>query len=505
MSLFDTFASFARGGYKQRPTSYQWPAWVSGMATAQQWGELTGEVDYDAAVARYTESDLVFMCVKRLGDMAADARLQLYPKGAERDPVTGLPKPEGALEPNAHPFYDLWHNPNPQDSKAELLEAIIITLLLSPKGVFIHLDDGQRPTGPANDRRIELTKEPIALWWLLPGAMTVEPDKDTYIKEYLYEMGSQKTHFDPKSIMRIMEFNPLNRYESVSRVQPLNYASATDQEAQKADWALFRNGLRPSAIIEAERDHIDTEELKLMEKVWKERYTGGAEKWHQFIPLWAGFKYNQLTITPEDAQTDVTAKRNRDRVFSVFGVHPGVVLADDVNLANAKVAEHVTRAFTLRPLLRKVSDEINNILPLWKGAPDAEAHFVNVVPQDAQTEAEVKRIEAVAHHGNAIAITNLVSSLGFEGGIEVAREWGLLPDGVDVAAPEIPAQLVEAQSRRHYWPGWKQVHTPDTGAIVPALPPVPLDPVVITQADIDRALLDFYDVFPEFTGLLEAE
>jgi hypothetical protein len=181
------------------------------------------------------------------------------------------------------------------------------------------------------------------------------------------------------------------------------------------------------------------------------------------------------------------------RIFGVFGVHPGVVLSEDVNLANAKVAEHVTRAWTLKPLLRRVSDEITPILDLWPDAPQAEAHFVNVVPSDDQANAEVERIKSEAASQNAAAVGNLIGALGQEQGIEVAKAWGILPEDVQ---PDEMANINQAMRRLY--------QVAKQGNIVPVLPQVPLEPIEITEADIDRALSEFYGVLPEYTGLLEA-
>lgn len=529
MSAFNRFARSWRGA--EKATGYNMPLWGSSLAQRQQWGEAQEEVDYSKAVDRYLTNDLIFMCIKKLGDFAADARLVLFPSNAPRDPATGLPELDSALTPQQHSFYDLWRQPNPWDSKAEFLEAIIITLLLSPKGVFLHLDDGQRPPfDPINrTRRIALNGEPVAMWWLLPEAMKVIPDKDRWIKEYIHEVGGEKTFFDPDAVVRVMEFNPRNRYDSISRIQPINLASATDIAAQKADYALFRNSMRVSGIVESDRDHIDPDELKLLEKEWKEAYTS-PDNWGKFLPLWAGFKFTQQGITPADAQSDETARRNRMRIFGTLGVHPGVILSEDVNLANAKVAEHVTRAFTLQPLLRRVADEITPILKYFSG-PEAEAHFIGVVPQDDEATAEIDKLKAESANIKAQAINNLITALGPETGVMIAKEWQIIPNTIsadEIIQREVEQRQIEEQRRqanleklqamqqgqpqngaqppaadqaKKLWRGHKA-----DGTIIPSMPAIPeIDAMDDAPPDdeIERMLKRFYQVFPDLTGILE--
>jgi hypothetical protein len=178
----------------------------------------------------------------------------------------------------------------------------------------------------------------------------------------------------------------------------------------------------------------------------------------------------------------------------VFGIHPGLMESEDVNLANAKVAEHVTRKHTLRPLLTRIADELtDNVLPFYD--LPAKARFVNVVPQDEELEAMVEKTKAETHATQAQAIALLVQTFGLQTAVELGIEWGILPEGVSVEQEIIP-QLNGAGQR--YYPV-KQI-----GTIAPALPPIPLDlgrrP---SEREINRMLAKFYDVFPEYTGLLE--
>ena len=491
MNLLNRLGWQFRGKVNQTP----WPIWARGTAQAQEWNEFGGAgIDYKTAANDYSSSDLVFMCVKKLGDMATDGQLLLYPRNAERDKLTGLPSIESALEFDQHPFYQLWMEPNPQDSKAEFLEALIITLLLSPKGAFIHLDDGQRPTMQDKISKIELSGEPVAMWWLSPEAMTINPSKTEYIESYLHEVAGVKTLFDPAAIMRLAEFNPSNRYISISRLDPVRLAVNTDKAAQFADMNLYKNGMRPSALLQSDRDHIDRDELALLEKVWGSRMSG-ADNWYKPFFIWAGFQFQQLTMTPQDAQSNETAARNRMRIFGTFGVHPGVILSEDVNLANAKVAEHVTRAFTLRPLLRRVADEITAILPNFQGQ-DTEAHFVNVVPQDQEAEAQIEKLKSDSVASKAQALSSLTQTFGPDTAVEVGKEWGILPQNITPQQfmAELPEQVERGAVRYQSFSGKNH--------IVPVLPQVPFN-VAISESDIGRALADFYDDFPEYTGVLE--
>ncbi len=431
------------------------PAWVSGYARAAEnvttvedsWSSLPGAGSYALAAARYSESDLVYMCINKLSSLASGSQLVLFDPDGDRDSLTGLPLDSARIDRKDHPFYALWDRPNPFDSRSEFIEAIVVTLLLSPKGVFIHLDDGRR-SKPNVDRvkRVSLKGPPRALWWILPEPMVVKPDEEKFIGGYSFSMAGERTEFATEAIMRITEFNPLNRYNSFSRVGPANLASASDIESQKAGFSIFKNGFRPSAIVESDRDQVDPDELKLMEKLWNEQQTG-SENFHKLFPIWQGFKIKEFGFSPQEAESVPMAKLNRERVFGVFGVHPGLIFSSDVNLANAKVAEHATRAWTLAPMLERLAGEITSILPHWPDAPPAEAHFVGVVPADEEAVAKVEETRASAAAKRSQAVATLSSVLGPEIAVAVSQDWGILPEDMEIPSFDALPGLVEALSK----------------------------------------------------------
>jgi hypothetical protein len=421
------------------------PAWVRGYARAAEWAagedgwaDLPAADSYVKAAERYTESDLIYMCVKKLADISSSCELALFDPNGERDPLTGMPLETARLKREEHPFYTLWERPNRFDSRADFIEAMVTTLLLSPKGSFTHLDDGRRPRGLPGGRRISLKGEPVAMWWLIPESITVVPDAERFISEYRFNMGGERTIFEPDAIMRVTEFNPLNRYNSLGRVRPANLASAADIASQMSAHAMFKNAFRPSAIIESDRAEIDETELDLMERLWEARMKG-VGNWHKMFPLWAGFKIREWGFSPRESESVPQARLNRVRVFGVIGVHPGLVFSEDVNWATAKVAEHVTRAWTVAPLLEKIAGEITSILPHWPGAPPAEAHFVNVVPVDKEIQARIESLRGAAAASRSRAIKTLIESLGPESGFFVAKSWGVLPGDTPTPPPAGPS------------------------------------------------------------------
>ena len=401
------------------------PAWSEGVAKSNSWDADVGSVDsFELESERYLRSDLVYIAINRIALMCAqqNRKLKLFNPQSPRNPKTGVPQEE-ILE---HPFLDVWHQPNAWDSTFEFLEGTAINLLISGNAYW-HLDDGSEALPTANNReqRVSLTGPPVAMWSVRPDRVKVVTDAKEYISAYKITVGDMSTLLDSKSIRHFKFYHPTQDFVGMSPMEPSNYASASDIQSQKSNFALYRNALRLSAVVESDMEEVDQEQVDLMEKYINERFTGDPEKSHQVAFLWSQFKMKELGMTMRDAEFVESSKMNRMRIFGVFGVHPAVVLSEDINLANALVGEYVTLKFTIAPMLQRIADDISPALGLW-GGPPAEAHFVDVVPQDQDLLSKV----ALA---NAQAVQALVFSFGLEQGVAEAKRQGLVSQDVEIS------------------------------------------------------------------------
>lgn len=416
--------SLRRNKEEKRRVSTPLPAWTTGAAQAAIWGELSDPSLYANQAKRYSRSDLVYMCVNRIAEMCAlnAHRLMLFNPESERDPETDLPSEK--IED--HPFMELWRRPNTWMSRFEFVEATTIGLQLNGN-VYWHVDDGEKPKIKDGKKLIDLEKDPLNLWIIRPDRLKIKPSKEEYIQGYLYEAAGEQIMFSASAIRHHKRFHPAKDFEGLSPLEAANLASASDVAAQKSNFALHMNGMRLSMVVESERKSIDLDQMKLMEKMLLERYTGNPDKAHQVAFLWEDFKIRELGLSPRDAEFIESGRMNRMKVLGVFGVHPGLLFSEDVNLANAKIAEAVTLKFTVAPILSRLAGEITSMLcgenRLYKDAQEVEAHFVGVVKTDKQSDAQVAVIKSEA-------LERLVRSLGPEEGIKEAKRQGLISQEV---------------------------------------------------------------------------
>ena len=438
------------------------PSWHIGNSLFDVEGPDHNVSSYEDLARRFTISDLNYMCGTRLGDMAGTSELLLFPADAEIDPETGKPDISEAIPRGKHPFYALLDRPNPHTTRFEWLKQVTLTTLLSNRGSFVHIDDGKREENKqfmgaiaSPEVEISISGEPVALWTLLPHTVEKKDSKDKLVDHFIMDkgVGQPKVKFDPKCIMWLKEFNPVDFMGSLSRMVPSQMATDFDMAAKTANTMLFKNGLHPGAIVEADRDNIDPVMFAMMQKLWEEQLKG-VDNWYRILPLWGGFKLNPSQgFTPADAQFIEGTEQATARVFGVWGVHPGIVFVNDVNKANAQVADYVTRKFTLEPLLNRIATAMTlYILPLYnKGkGKQAVAHFVNVVPRDEQVIAGVEAQKSATALRNAQDTQVWVTLLGKKEGIEESKRVGLVSD--EVTGKDISEEQQQQQQQQGMQP-----------------------------------------------------
>lgn len=451
MSFLDTL--LIPFGYRIKQAGDSRPATPIGYSSYDRlWGFASEqeEKSFTEVAELYSLHDLSFLCGNRLGDMAANAELQLFDTNAPKDPDTNRYLPEAALKYTDHPFYTLWNSPNKYSTTAFMLKQWTLVYKLSSTGLFISLDDGKREskqeepsfTGGGNEVTYKVSGPPVSLWTLLPHNITVKSSDDELVSHFLEKDANdpaRKIKHSLESVMWLRDVDPADFLRSISMMKPSSQAVSFDRAATKANTLLFKNGLRPGPIIEADRDHVAPEELALLQSMWEEQLKG-VDNWHKLLPLWGGFKISNYGFSPNEAEYTRGSELARMRIFGVWGVHPAIILSENVNRANAQIGELVTRRYTLAPLLRSLATGItHSILPLYESTRKkagkqnikVEAQFVNLNIEDEQVKFSISISRGRSVEANVAATKALVELLGVEEGLKEAKRLGVLSRGVE--------------------------------------------------------------------------
>lgn len=432
------------------PQQQALPEFVLGAGAAAVWSaELADPSIYANQAARYQKSWLCYACVRLIAESGARAKFQVSKnKNGEAEAIAD------------HPLVELLHHPNPFTSQFELFESTLASLELTGNAYwYLHLEDG--------------ADQPSQIWVMRPDRTQPIPDKDKFISGYKYSVNMAKpVTFKPEEIVHFKRYHPLKDYEGLSPIEAANYAMATDIAAETSSQSFYENAMRVSAVLESEREQVDPRQRRMIERYFKDTYTNPKEAYKPLF-LWGGWKYQQLSMTPRDAEYVEGRKLNRTAIFAVYGVHPGLVLAEDVNLANALVAERVFAQFTMQPKLSRIAQRVNlEVMPLY--GDEAEFGFVDVVPRDNEfdlqkrasyldravyTINEVRQMEGLGDvEGGDVSLPQYLVQIGGgmpqPGGLSLpakTKVWALIgngkkeePERIVIALPE-GKEVVEAE------------------------------------------------------------
>lgn len=241
-------------------------------------------------------------------------------------------------DPN-HPLAKLWAQPHPFIDQNEFIEICQQHYELAGEMWWL-LGRGKYGDQPI----MELT--PIR-----PDRMIVIPDRDEWIKGYVYRLGSEAIPLSVDDVIMVKHPNPLDPYRGLGVVAAIMSDLEGERYASTWNRNFFLNSAEPGGIIEFDRSLDDIEFEKLLLR-WREQHQGVANA-HRVAILERG-KWVDRKYTQRDMQFEALRKVSRDTILGAFGVHGHLLgLTDQINRANADAAEYTFGKRIVDPRLRR--------------------------------------------------------------------------------------------------------------------------------------------------------
>ncbi|MGH7534232.1 MAG: phage portal protein, partial [Gemmatimonadales bacterium] len=309
----------------------------------------------------YRRNPLVFACILELAQSVAEPRLIVE---AEQAGETWAPVPP------THPLRRLLAQPNPEESTAELLTALIVHLQVGGNG-YLH-------------KRRNGVQQPVELWLLRPDRTAPVVGEDGMLTRWEYTVpGRPMAPVVPGDLVHVKAApDPLDDYHGLA---PLAVAARiVDLDSSAIDYlrGFFLNAGVPAGILSF-KTRVPPEERKRQKDQWREEYQGlrmpsrsldgggwadwiggggGSEigGWHALAVLDAGAEYKELGSRPEKLRMTAIWEASETRICQVFGVPP-ILVGAWVGLERSTFANYAEarRSFweeTLSPLYRYLGD-----------------------------------------------------------------------------------------------------------------------------------------------------
>ena len=262
--------------------------------------------------------------------------------------------------------------------------------------------------------------EPIALVPLSPDQMELSVSKEG--EYYTYYQDGVISVLAPENVIHWKGLG--NGYIGLSK---LEYMRATTDEAISAQSnasKLYGAYSKPSGVLQTDST-LDDKQLKAV----FERFGGMARGGSGIFVVDRGLKYQQLSLTPADAQLLQTRQFSVEEICRWFGV-PGVLVGSTAQTTWGSGIQQIVEGFhkfTVGPLCKQLEQALSRrLVPVTdtsttiefkldgflRSTPEARAQFYSTMAQNgAMTRNEIRRLENLppVEGGDALtAQSNLV-------------------------------------------------------------------------------------------------
>lgn len=299
----------------------------------------------DAQLELYQRLSWVQIAVSTVSRTATTAALRVVEMNQEREEQL-----------DNHPFEQLLTRPNPLQSRSELLEATFAHRALTGN-CYWWLN---RASGNV---------EPDEIWVLPSNRMRPVPDRNLYLKGYLYqsEADGREIPLELHEVVHFRQFHPLNEFVGLSPIESLATIAQGDMAMQKWNTNYFdkNNAKAPGAL--AYSDPIDDETWYKMKHDIKAQHGGTKRNLLMLRNVGAGgVQWIQMAMSQKDMEFLAARKFNKEEIFAIFA--PGLSSVLDVNAteANAQAGKGTFIEFGVWPQMVSIAEKItNDILPVY--------------------------------------------------------------------------------------------------------------------------------------------
>jgi len=278
----------------------------------------------------YGEIGWLFACVSKISQNVGASEWKAY-------------KGEKAVESSR--ALDLFKHPSPYMSQNEMLVRISGFLNLTGKAFLYIAKDG--------------LGRPKEIWVINPMDMWVVPDKEEFIKGYIYRAGIEQMPLDKDEVIFFSLPDFLNPYNGIGPAQAAATALESDKYSSQWNRNFFYNNAEPQGILTM--PDVSDDDFDRLKAEWNDKHKGVDNAKRTAMVRGEGVTYTAIQISQKDMDFFNLRNQSRDEILGIFGVHKSILgLTDDVSRANAETAEYVFQAHVIKPSLGMIADKLNN-------------------------------------------------------------------------------------------------------------------------------------------------
>lgn len=298
----------------------------------------------------YAQNVIAYRSIRLIAEAVAAIPLLAYDERGE--------------ELSEHPLLKVLERPNPWQSGAELMDALVSYFRISGNG-FVEA--------------VSLDGQIRELYALRPDRMKAIAGRRGYPQAWEYSVdGSTKYSFDMEAdgqlpILHIREFNPLDDWGGMSPVEAAAFAIDVHNAAGGYNKALLDNSAAPSGALTFEGGEdsdgtLSDEQFARLKEQFSERHTGTENAGRPLI-LEGGLKWQAMGMSPKDLEFTSGKREAAREIALAFGVPPMLLgIPGDNTYSNYQEARAALHEDTVIPLMDKICNAVSNwVQPSYPG------------------------------------------------------------------------------------------------------------------------------------------
>ena len=269
------------------------------------------------------------------------------------------------------------------------------------------------------------------IWALRPDRVSVVPDRQRYIRGFVYQGRTGPVAYTPDEMVWLRYFNPLDEYAGLSPIAPARMSVDMGRDGLRFNRNFLRNSARPDFLLLTNESMNDVEVEEFYNR-WEARHRGVA---NPNRPAIASFIRDVKTLGFSHRDMDFIQglRWSLEDVSRVFGV-PKPLLSDleRATFANINAAERIFWRNTMLPQVGFLEEQINRMLLPRLGYPNLAIKF------------DLSNIEALREDENS----------------RVTRETQLLDRGVLTINEVRRSRNLPEVPWGHHWAGATRTDSP---------------------------------------------
>ncbi len=326
-------------------------------------------------------SPSVYAAIKLRADALTRPPLRVYrmegrSPSSQPSPLTGEGVPRRVAVEPSHPVARLLDRVNPWHTRADLWRATETHLCLWGAAFWaIERDEDGQPE----------------LWPLRPDRMVVIPDRQRYVRGFVYRGVAEPVAYTPDEIVWLRYFNPLEELAGLSPLAPARLSADMGHEGLRFNRHLLRNSARPDFLLLTNEEMSETE-LEEFYTRWEMRHQGSANANRPAVAS-AVRDVKTLGLSHRDIDFIQGLRWSLEEVSRTYGV-PKLLLGDfeRATYANVQASERMFWRNTVVPEVRFLEEQLNRMLLPRLGYPQLTVEF-DLSTIEALQEDENNRVQ----------------------------------------------------------------------------------------------------------------